>query len=346
MAKIGEAELKNQIKTGDFANVYMIYGEENYLKEYYVGKLKDKLVEPAFADFNFHQYEGKKTSLGDILTDADMMPMMSQYSFLLVHDYPLDKSKDDIEALKAYFKDINEGAVIVFWFDSIEVDTKKNSKWKTIETAVAKAGMVVNLEKRSEGELVKLIVSSAKKRGCVVDTSNARYLISVVGSDIKTIFNELEKICAFVGEGEITKQVIDELAVKCLQARVYDLSKYILAGNSDSAYEVLRVLFAQKEEPISVLAVISSCYIDMYRVKCALSSGEGEGSLGDYFNYKGREWLIRNAIRDSKSLSLDNLRDAIDVLSATDELLKSTSIDKNLLLEETVAKLLMLRNGK
>ena len=83
----------------------------------------------------------------------------------------------------------------------------------------------------------------------------------------------------------------------------------------------------------------------MYRVKCALASGEGENSLTNYFNYKGREWLIRNAVRDSKKLSLENLRSAIDVLSKTDELLKSTSIDKNLLLEETVMKLLMLRNG-
>ena len=55
MAKIGEAELKNQIKNNDFSNVYMIYGDEGYLKEFYVKKLKEKLVEPAFADFNFHQ---------------------------------------------------------------------------------------------------------------------------------------------------------------------------------------------------------------------------------------------------------------------------------------------------
>lgn len=345
MAKVGEVELKNQIKNDDFSNVYMIYGEENYLKEFYIGKLKDKLVEPAFADFNYHQYEGKKTSLSEILTDADMMPMMAQYSFLLVHDYPLDKSKDDLEGLKNYFKDINESAVIVFWFDSIEVDTKKNSKWKSIETAIAKAGTVVNLEKRTEGELAKLVVSSAKKRGCNIDSVNAKYLVNIVGNDIKTIFNELEKICAFVGDGEITKSIIDQLAVKCLQARVYDLSKYILSGNSDGAYEVLRVLFAQKEEPISILAVISSCYIDMYRVKCAKVAGQGENAIADSFNYKGREWLIRNAVRDSKNLSLENLRDAIDVLSLTDEKLKSTAIDKNLLLEETVMKLLMLRNG-
>lgn len=343
MAKIGEAELKKQIKTCEFSNVYLIYGEETYLKEFYVGKLKSKIVDSAFEDFNFHQYEGKNSSLDDILRDAEVMPMMSEYTFILVHDYPLDKSANDINALKEFFKDIPETCVIVFWYDSIEVDTKKNSKWKTVETAFAKAGSSVNLEKRSENELAKLIVSSAKKRNCVIDPENARYLISVVGSDIKTIFNELEKICSFVSDGNITKKDIDNLAVKCLQARVYDLSKYIIKGDGDNAYNVLNTLFAQKEEPIAVLSVISSCYVDMYRAKCAKAANENENILSDYFTYKGREFLIRNAARDCRNISFEDLRSAIDVLSNTDELLKSTAIDKRLLLEEAVAKLLMLR---
>ena len=124
MAKVGEAELKNQIKAGDFSNVYMIYGEEDYLKEFYVNKLKNKLVEPAFADFNFHQYDGKKTPVSEILNDADMMPMMAEYSLLLVNDYPFDKSKEDIEKVKNYLKDINPSAVVVFLFTQIEVKAK------------------------------------------------------------------------------------------------------------------------------------------------------------------------------------------------------------------------------
>lgn len=344
MARITETDLKNQIKQGEFSNVYMIYGEESYLKELYVGKLKNKLVEPAFADFNYHEYDGKKVTLAEILNDADVMPMMSEYSFLLVHDYPLDKSQADIDALKAYLEDINDSCVIVFWFDSISVDVK-NAKWKSIEGAIAKNGTTVNLEKRSEAELSAIIVSSAKKRSCSIDTQKARYLISLVGDDIKTIFNELEKICAFVGSGEITKEHIDNLAVKCLQAKIYDLSKFILAGNSDSAYSSLNTLYAQKEDPIRILSIISGYYCDMYRVKCAKSANIDENEIVSTFGYKGRPWIVRNAARDSRNISVENLRKAIDVLSNTDSLLKSTAIDKNILLEETIAKLLMLRNG-
>ncbi len=341
MARINEKELKEQIKTGSFSNVYFIYGDESYLKDFYVKKLKSKLVDGAFADFNFHQYDSKNSTIEDILQDAQTLPMMSEYTLILVCDYPLDKSTADFNALKEFFKDIPETCVLVFWYDNVEIDLKKSAKWKTIEAAFAKAGSSVNLEKRSEGDLVKLIVNSAKKRNCTIDSANARYLISLVGNDIQTIFNELEKLCAFADSNEITRDEINELAVKSLQARVYDLSKFIINSNGDGAYNVLNTLFAQKEEPISILSVISSCYIDMYRVKCAKAANVNENELAQYYSYKGREFLIKNASRDCRNISFESLRASIDILQRADELMKSSSIDKNLLLEETVAKLLL-----
>lgn len=345
MARIGEAELKKQLSENIISNAYIIYGEENYLKELYVKKLQQAVVEPAFADFNMRSFEGRTVTLTEILQDADMIPMMAEYTFILVHDYPFDRSSKEIEELKGYLKDLSDTCVIVFWYDSIVVDEKKSdSKWKSIVNAFAKYGEAVNLQKRTEGELAKLIVSSAKKRKCTIDLANARYLISIVGSDIKTIFNELEKLCAYASGGEITKEIIDELAVKCLQARVYDLSKFIIAGNSDAAYGVLNSLIAMKEEPISINAIISANYIDMYRVKCAKASGVAESDVANYFNYKGRDFVIKNASRDCRNLSFESLRTAIDVLAEADAKMKSSSIDKAFVLEETIAKLLLLRN--
>lgn len=239
MAKLNEATFRAQLKSGALSHVYMFYGEESYLKQHYVEQLKKKIVNPAFADFNLHQYEGGRTSLDDILMDAQMVPMMSEYQLVIVHDYPLDKSKEDREKLKEYFTDISETSVLVFWFDSIEVDAKKDAKWNAVINGFAKAGDAVNFEQRTEAELVRLIVKSAGRKGCTISNDSARYLISVVGSDLQTLFNELEKICVYVREGEITRQHIDELAVKSLQARVFDLSKFILKGDSDSAYNAL-----------------------------------------------------------------------------------------------------------
>ncbi|MDD6604133.1 MAG: DNA polymerase III subunit delta [Eubacteriales bacterium] len=342
MARLKEEEFKQQIKSGNFAGAYLIYGEETYLKELYVKKIKEKIIDPTFEDFNFHEYENRNASILDILQDADMMPMMSQRSMVLVHDFPFD-TESDVKHLLEYLEDVSDTCVLVFKYDSIQVDTKNQKKWAKIEKAFAKAGHSVNLEKKSESELARTIVAYAKKRDCIIDTATARYLISVVGSDIKTIFNELEKLCSFSKTGTVTGQDIDSVAVKSLQARVYDLSKFITRGDSDNAYAVLNTLFEMKESPLLILSVISSCFVDMYRAKCANAANVKPNDLNRYFNYKGREFVITNAVRDCRNVSVDNLRRSLDVLADTDEKMKSTAISEKLLLEETIAKLLALR---
>ena len=342
MARLNEQDLKLQIKERQFSNAYFIYGEEGYLKQFYVNKLTDLLVDDTFRDFNLHSFNGKKTSLEDILKDADMLPMMSEYNLILVCDYPFDKSSADIDLIKEYLSDVPPSTVLVFWYDSVDVDIKKNSKWKSVEAAFSKAGSSVNLEKRSESDLVKLLVSGCKKRGAVLSPDNARYLISVSGSDIKTLLNETEKLSSYAKGQEITKQIIDKLAVKSLQAKVFDLSKAIVRGDYEKAYSVLNALFEAKEEPVSVLAVISNCFIDMYRVKCAKIAGQSFDDVANYYNYKGREFALRNASRDCASLSVNQLRSSLDVLMLADNNLKSTAADSRLILEETMVKLLLI----
>lgn len=120
MPKINESELKKEIKSGDFKNAYLLYGEESYLKEYYASELKNKIVDKTFEAFNFHYFDGKDTELDDILKDAQMLPMMSEYNFVMVKDYPIEKSANDIKLLEEYLKDAPDTTVFVFWFDAIE----------------------------------------------------------------------------------------------------------------------------------------------------------------------------------------------------------------------------------
>lgn len=344
MPKINESDLKKEIKSGEFKNAYLLYGEESYLKEYYANELKNKIVDKTFEAFNFHSFDGKDTQLDDILKDAQMLPMMSEYNFVLVKDYPIDKSASDIKLLEEYLKDAPDTTVLVFWFDAVEVDTK-SAKFKKVINAFEAVGDCVELQKRSENDVAKLLVSGAKKRGSSISADTAKYLISVSGNDMKNLLNELDKLSYYAKGNEITKQTVDNMATKCLQARIYDLSKFVVAGNSSKAYDVLNTLFEMKEEPIIILSAISGVYVDMYRVKCAKSAGFGFDDVAKYYNYRGREFALRNATRDCANLSTEQLRSSIDEISQTDIKLKSTVVNKKLLIEELIIKLILIARG-
>lgn len=340
MAKIGESELRKQIKSGEYKNAYLIYGDETFLKEFYVSQIRKNTVEKTFESFNLHLFDGKDVSLDDVLKDALMLPMMSKYNLVILRDYPAEKNQSDIKLLEEYLSDCPDTAILILWFDAYEPDVK-SAKFKKLIKAFDTAGAAVNLEKRSESDVAKLLVSGAKKRGAVLDISNAKYLISVSGNDMKILLNEIDKLSYFAKGGEITKDIIDNMATKCLQARIYDLSKYVVSGNSDMAYVVLDTLFAMKEEPVIILSAISSVYVDMYRVKCAKAAGCTYENVAKHYNYKGREFALRNASRDCAALSEKQLRDSLDAILQTDMKIKSTSVDNKLLIEELIAKLLI-----
>lgn len=342
MGRINEQALKEQIKTGGFSNAYFIFGEESYLKEFYVNALVKKLASGPFEDFNLHRFDGKSNTLADILKDADLLPMMGGYNFILVCDYPFDKSEKDCAEIKEYLKDLPEATVMVFWYNSLSPDIKKSARWKGVEAAFAKYGSSVQLGRRSESELVRLLVSGCKKRNAALSAENARYLISVSGGDIKNLLNEVQKLSAYANGGEITRKMIDTLAVRSLQARIYDLSNAVVRGNYDKAYSVLDSLFAAREEPVKILSAVSGCYVDMYRVKCAKSAGLNYDDVGKYYSYKGREFALKNAAGDCAALSFSQLRKSLDVIMNADNALKSTSADSRLILEEMLVKLLLI----
>ncbi len=344
MAKCNEQMLKEQLKSQNYSNAYLIYGEESYLKEFYISQLKKKLVDPAFEAFNFHQFEGKDVTLDDILKDAQMLPMMSEYNFVLVRDYAVEKSKSDLKLLEEFLSDVPESTIIIFLYESIQPDLK-SAGFKKMISAFDKAGTVVNLEKRSESDVAALLVSGAKKRGSAMNINNAKYLISVSGNDMKTLLNELDKLAYFSKGSEITKDIIDNMATKCLQARVYDLSKAVVSGNADDAFSVADTLFGMKEDPILLLAVIGGVYVDMYRVKCAKTAGQGYDDVARHYNYKGREFALRNASRDCARLTEEQLRKSLDDIIETDIKLKSTALDSKLLIEELIAKLILTAGG-
>lgn len=64
--------------------------------------------------------------------------------------------------------------------------------------------------------------------------------------------------------------------------------------------------------------------------------------MGNYYNYKGREFALRNAMRDCSSLSVNQLRDSLDVIMQADSALKSTGAAPRLVLEEALVKLLLI----
>ena len=345
MAELDEKQLKAHIKSGDFLPVYLFCGDEAYLKKYYSDTLSEKAVGKDFFDFNFQSFDGKGLDLRDVFDAAVMMPLMSERRCVLVRDAKLEgMNEGDLSLFKAYLENPSESTVLIFLQTSSDFSV---AKAKNVVNLINKQGAVCVLNKRKGNDLIKPLISSASKRGCVLTPEAANYLVSVVGDDFNVLINELSKVCHYASGGEITKAHIDEVAVKTDEAKIYDLTKFLLMKNFDKAYEILTVLLKQKTEPELILGTIISTYVDMYSAKVSLACGKGAEELSDAYGYGTRlSFRLKNGARDASKIDLDTLRKCLDELSKADRRLKSGRDNPNVILEQLMVRLFLVSSGE
>ena len=344
MATFDEKQLKQHIKAKDFLSVYLMIGDERYLKQYYTNLIAEKNIDPAFESFNFDRFEGKGLDIRDVYEKAMLMPMMSDKRCIVVDDFKLDGlSEKEVRSFEEVLQNIPESTVIIFRQDNVPFSKKSGKK---VLSLIEKFGAVCELNKRKGADLIKPLIASAAKQDCELSNAMAQYLVLCVGDDFNVLINELNKACNFVKSGEVTKNAIDAVCVKTLDSKVYYLTNALLSNNFDKAYSVLDSLFRMKTEPEYILGAIIGTYVDMYRVKVCAACGVNPMQLKENFNYKNREFTINNAVRDSKNLDLSKIRKCLEALSEADMKLKTGRDNASLVIEQVMVKLLLISNGE
>ena len=340
---LSEQEFKQHLKSDDMARVYVLYGEETYLTSHYAEQLIRKAGGRAgdpLAEFNFQKFDGQECSFDAIEEAAEALPLMADRKCVVVNDCDVVSAAVFDRAL-ALVSDPPEETVLIFVMISLFSDGKKAAKFKQFLDAVSKSGICVEFPRKSNEEIVKLLCTGAGRRGCLMKPDIARRLVEQCGNDLNLLLNELDKLCAVAGNNEITAIILDQVAIKNLNAQAYELSNAILQQHYEKAYRILHRLFACRAEPVVILGALSSAYADLYRAKVASAGGVQAETLVEEFDYKSKVFRLRYAARDCTRLSLESLRESLDILAQADRRLKSTSIDKKVVLEETAAKLIV-----
>lgn len=343
MPELTEAQWKKAADRLELNGLYFVYGEEKYLISAYVKKLLKKLGTRPFADFNLQRFSGDGLQADKIADAAEALPMMAEQKYVVVSDLDAEKlPAKEMNKLYELVESVPESTVLLIYQPTLDSNMKKSAAWKKWLTAVKKHGSLVEIKRREGAELEKLLCAYAEKQGCALSRTDAAFLVAQCGRDLQALLGELDKLCAYTHGGDVTRAVIDKVAVKNLETTVFLLSKALVGAQYDKAYSLLDLLYRQREEPVAVLAVLSSAYVDMYRVRACVQSGQNPAGLTEYFPYKGKEFRLKNAERDMKSLSLEKLRESLAVLLDTDIGLKSSRTDDRILMEKLIARLLLI----
>ena len=271
--------LKRDIEAGTVGSAYIFHGEETYLRDHALARLREVLVPEAFSEFNYHKADGKALTVQALEEMAEAMPMMAERTLVVVSDWDLFRlPEEQREKLAAFLSDVPEYCCIVFLYDTIAY--KPNRTMKKLCGALDAAVQTVEFKPLPQGELLAWIGRRVRERGKEIDRRTAEHLVFTCGELMTGLASEIDKLCAYASGKSVTTADIDAAADPVLSAEVFRLSDAVLNNDYDRASVILGDLLKMQTEPIMILAALGSQLRRIYTARLALDSG------------KDRAWLM------------------------------------------------------
>lgn len=325
-------ELRRELAEGNVGRLYIFHGEETYLRDRSLEKMKELLLTGGLDDFNYHVLAGKDYTLAKLHGVVDAMPMMSERTMVVVTDWDMDKG--DRDGLMELLGDLPEYVCLIFVYDVLEYKPDNRAK---LSKLVKEKGRVVNFVRQGQKKLEKWVAARFQALGHDISAPDAEYLIFRCGDLMTGLISEIGKIGAYAKGVRITRQDIDAVSTPQLDAVIFNLTDAIAAKNFDKAFSVLGELLQMQEPPIKLMAALAKQVRQLYTARLAV---EGQKSVQWFMELWSlrREFQAEKLFQGSRRFTLDWYRWALLRCEEADLQMKSTGADGqevlvNLLLE-------------
>lgn len=239
--------LIEDLKTGQFNKVYLLYGEESYLKKQYRDKLRKAMISPDDT-MNYAYYEGKGVNPKEVIDLAETLPFFAQRRLIILENTGF--LKNATPELADYIKEMPDTTAMIFVEEEID---KRGKLYKAIQSK----GRAVELGRQDEGALIRWIGANIKKEGKKVTEQTVRYFLNKVGDNMENIQKELEKLfCYTLDKDVITLQDVEDICTTQITNQIFDMVNAVAEKQQRKALDYYYDLIALKEPPMRILFLL------------------------------------------------------------------------------------------
>lgn len=330
--------LEKELKEGKLNSIYLLYGEEKYLLEANVKKIK-KLFGEAISGINYVQIDD--TNVEQLISDLETPCFGYEKKLIIIKDSGLLKKEgkrknaklsEIKEKVTNFFKDnidnIKEYNNIIF----IEDDIEKNSLYKLIE----KEGIVCNFEKQKQQDLLKRLKAIFNAYKVNVEEDTLKYLIEECGTGMQELINESRKLIEYAGKnGTVKKEDVDLLCIKQIEAVIFNLTDTLGKKDIKASLEILKNLIYNKEPVQKILITLYNHFKKLYLLKIAIDQNL---NISEALNLKPNQLFLAGKYKVQASyFNKKELQKILEQLVDLDKNSKIGLIDLNIGLEAVLS---------
>ncbi len=327
-----EAAFRREMKNG-LAGVYLLYGEEDYLKRFYVGRAQALTLSEDETQAAFDSYKmGTDAPDLDALEEAVLaLPLMGERVFIQYRGGIGSLGTAGQKQLVEILGKVDPASTVCLvappagGFDPGKPGRGKPSAlYKKLEPVCT----MVDLSAYPPGELKKWMSRRLSRAGVFLREDAADAMLCRCGRDMYILSGELDKLAAYAGAAGLSEIGPDQVEfVTCTAGEedAFALANAVLAGDRGRALSALSYYKKNQINAVAALASVSKAICDMLAVSRLAGAGYDQAGIASALKmHTYRAGLYLSAVR---GMEPSRLAAAAGRCREADVLLKSTKLD-------------------
>lgn len=309
MSILTRDELRNKLKTGEVAPLYLLFGAEKYLRNLAARAITEKVLRDSpLREFNETEFSLNDTEFLHAISSAEQLPMISSRRVVRITEINKLKESDE-DALTRYVVRPAESSVVIFIAD--DLDKRRRFAKVLLDNCVS-----VEFANLSDNELLVWAKGKLKELKAEADEKALRQIVALVGNNVLKLTNEIEKlVTAALPDSLITYELVEKLVPNSRELSNFELTDYLLDKNRVRALQILKKILDDGAEPLMLLGLIANNYHRLFLAKELMRQGIDRKEVARTINlpyHKQEDFLAtaRRADADKLSWSLKRIAEA------------------------------------
>ena len=319
--------LNEDIKSGTFRPVYLLYGEETYLKNQYKNRLKNAILQEGDT-MNLSLYQGKGISARQIIDQAETLPFFAARRLILIEQSGFFKNA--CPELAEYLPSLPEETILIFVEDEVD---KRGKMFK----AVKQKGRIAELGRQDGRTLQAWILGMLKREQKNITGDALRLFLEMAGDDMEHIANELEKLLCFTyGKDAIETQDVQEICTVTTESRIFDMIRALADQRQKEALDLYYDLLSLKEPPMRILFLIARQFNQMLQLKDLREQGFDGGTAASRAGLA--PFIAKRSLAQAERFEKKELLQAVQDCVSAEEAVKTGRLGDRLAVEMLIVK--------
>ena len=315
------------IASGNFSQVYLLYGEENYL----MNQFKKKICSALLGDgdqMNFQVYFGGSFSFSEVIGLAETMPFFADRRVILIEEGNIESP--DGEAFVEYLKTPSSSTYFVIAQSKVD---KRSKLYKTI----TKVGRAVIFQEQSEQTLVPWISRELGKENQKITGVTASYLIQKTGVNMENLNSELQKLSSYcLGRIEVTKEDVDAICITNPENRIFNMMDAIAEKEQKKAMWYYQQMVELKEPPMRILFMLTRQFHILLQVHELTKKGYSPLLISKKIGI--RDFVAKRCTNQVRGFTGEQLKKALEDCVQANEDIKSGNLSDVIAIELIIVR--------